>query len=357
MVAIDGKDVASSATWSIVLIANLIDKNTTGLNDALDDVINAVFNNPNYKEAETRAAKLKNETTSITLDRDIVQGLGLSQFFGDGDAVYVGWAELELLLSALKLVKATLLYVDSYNWTYDIGFVKDLPWDESVLDQIDTIAGNRNKVLPLRTTFMTARSGSYLEDSRKAYIEALTSIITVYDYYTGDNSQLPSGIKAELKKFEDYKDEVVKAKDAIDQKKTFTVTVDGQTLTVNFDKFFTAGQLALENLIETEGSGTTKSPVFYGFNEGSSKSVKISTLDDFEKEEYQSFGFNVKTEAIEEIIGGEFADSLLESGVSLPVLDPMTAQIAWAVYHWDEGGEDFITELFGAESKSVAKLR
>ena len=220
LVSSGSEQVASSATWSILLMANLIDKNAAGLNPALDAFINGVFNNPNFTEAEKRTASLKAKEP-VLLDADIAVGLGLSGFFGD-EQVYVGWAELELLLSALKLVKATLLYVDSYNWTYDIGFVKDLPWDETILEdeQIDAIAGKLNQILPFRTSFMTARSGSYLEDSRKTYVEAIEGLIGVYDHYIGGTSKLPNGFKNTLKEYESYRDEVAKAKDAIDQKKS-----------------------------------------------------------------------------------------------------------------------------------------
>jgi hypothetical protein len=331
LVTIDGKSVAGRSTWDIMLIANLIDKNSTGLNGALDDAINAVFNNPNFTTAVERTAKLKGKDP-VALDKDIIDGFGLSGSLGDGEKIYVGWEELELLLNALKLVKATLLYVDSYNWDYDIGFVKDLPWNASIQDKIDDIAGNLNKVLPLRTGFMTARTGTYLEDSRKAYVEALTSITSVYDYYISNDSKLPTGYKNILKEYQKYKDEVVKAKDAIDKKQSFTV----EGVTINFDKFFTPGQLALDKLIETEGSGTAKSPVFYGLKEG--KTTKINSLEDI-KSGYDAIGFKVTTDSIGEIVGTDLAKDLLAaSGFAdtdgYVFFNSMYGEIAWAAYHW-----------------------
>ncbi|MHB9291858.1 hypothetical protein Holit_00944 [Hollandina sp. SP2] len=345
LVAINGEKVASSETWAIILIANLIDKNTTGLNAALDDAIKAVFENPNYTEAVSRTAKLKG-IDPVKLDAELVQALGLSEFFGDG-AAYAGWAELELLLSALKLVKATLLYVDSYNWDYDIGFVKDLPWDETALDSLN--AGNLNKVLPLRTGFMTARGGSYLEDSSKAYVEAFTSIISIYEYYTGEDSKLPAGIKAELAKYTEYKELVVQAKNAIDTKGQFTVDIpELGDITINFGKFFTSGQLALDKLIETEGTGNAKSPVFYGWN-GTSV-TKITAFDDLKK--YGLIGFKINTQPIADIVGKDLADGLSSflgssvNGDNYLFFDSTYGKIAWAAYHWDENSKDLISGLF-----------
>jgi hypothetical protein len=333
LVTIDGKSVAGRSTWDIMLIANLIDKNATGLNGALDDAINAVFNNPNFTEAVARTAKL-NGKDPVKLDAVIVNAFGLSQFWGDDD-VYIGWAELELLLSALKLVKGTLLYVDSYRWDYDISFVKDLPWNASIQDKIDDIAGNLNKVLPFRTGFMTDRGGNYLEDSRKAYVEALTSIVGVYDYYIGNDSKLPSGYKDVLKEYQNYKDEVVKAKNAIDAKGSFTVP--DISITINFGKFFTGGQLALDKLIKTEGSGTAKSPVFYG-RQGNNTPEKITSLNDIKKK-YDAIGFKVTTDSIGEIVGTDLAKYLLAaSGFAdtdgYVFFDSMYGEIAWAAYHW-----------------------
>lgn len=363
LVSSGSEQVASSATWSILLMANLIDKNATGLNPALDNVIKAVFENPNFTEAEKRTASLK-EKEPVLLDADIAARFGLSEFFGK-EQVYVGWAELELLLNALKLVKATLLYVDSYNWTYDINFVKDLPWDENILkpEQIDTIAGNLNQILPLRTSFMTARGGSYIEDSRKAYVEALTGLISVYDYYIGENSKLPAGYKATLEEYKSYKDEVVKAKDAIDKKASYTVEdIPGLgKLTINFDKFFSPGQLALDKLIEIKDSDNGKSPVFY--SSASSPPTEITTFDALGD---AGIGFKIKTDPIAAIIGQDLADALLQgSGLinkdGYLFLDPMSGMIAWAVYHWDDDiskqVKDFLSDFdTGSPVSSVAKL-
>jgi hypothetical protein len=346
LVTIGEEAVASSSTWPLILIANLIDRNTTGLNPALDDAISAIFDNSNYKEAVSRTAKLK--------DKEPVKfnaaSFGLSEFFG-GEEAYVGWAELELVLSALKLVKGTLHYVNSYNWSYDVGFVKDLPWDKSALDQIESIAGNRNKVLPLRTKFMTDRGGNHLANSKTAYVEALDSIIGVYDYYTGDSSKLPAVYKNKLKEYASYKTSVEGARDAIKNGTAFTVPaalLGDQNLTIDFGKFFTPGQIALDKLLETEGSGSTKSPVFYGFTWDNSGNIsfgeKITSLGGFQN--YSTFGFKLTTTPIREIVGGNFAEELLATEY-LPVLDPMSATIAWAVYHWDEGGKD----LFGSFSE------
>jgi hypothetical protein len=359
--------VASSAAWPILLIANLIDKNTTGLNAALDDAIAAIFNNSAYTEATTRTAKLKGKEP-VKLDADIVADFGLSGFFGSED-VYIGWAELELLLSALKLVKATLLYVDSYNWNYDIGFVKNLPWDESALDQIDAIVeANRNKVLPLRINFMTDRGGSYLENSRQAYIEAIESIIGVYDYYTGSSSKLPTGYKDTLNDFKWTKDAAVKLKTAIRDRGTFHVqdtipngdtynnTGTNALFSINFAKLFTPGQLALEKLIETEGSGSTKSPVFYGHTDGTPGSLKkIESSGDLDK--YDGIALKFKIGPIGDIIGNNFAKDLLRglgfvefSGEDpVIVFDPTYAALTWAAYHWDDGGKEIFQKLFDDE--------
>jgi hypothetical protein len=364
LVTIGETAVASSSTWPIILIANLVDRNATGLNPALDDAIAAIFDNPSYKAAEERTAKLKETKTSVKLDAEIIEKFGLSEFFGDAD-VYIGWAELELLFSALNLVKGTLLYVNSYKWDYDIGFVKDLPWDKSALEQIDTIAGNRNKVLPLRTGFMTDRGGNYLANSKTAYVTALTSIIGVYDYYTGDDSKLPTGYKETLNEFQWAKDAAGKVKDAIEKGETFHVqksmpssttydnTGTNALFSINFDKFFTPGQLALEKLIETEGSGNTKSPVFYGSTRNTDGTLgsltEIGSSEDLGK--YDGIALKFKIDPIGDIVGAEFARNLARGFAEFSgedpviVFDPMVASIAWAAYHWEDGGKEIIDQF------------
>jgi hypothetical protein len=251
--------------------------------------------------------------------------------------------------------------VDSYNWTYDIGFVKDLPWDESILEekQIDTIAAKLNQNLPFRTSFMTARGGTYLEDSRKNYVAALTGIIGVYDYYIGGASKLPAGVKNALQEYKSYRTEVEKAKDAIDKEESYIGHIEELgDLTINFAKFFNPGQLALDNFIETEGSGNTKSPVFY-----SSDSTPPRKISSFNNLGDANIGFKIKTTPIADILGPDFANGLLQgSGLvdkdGYLFLDPTSGMIAWAVYHWDAESSKRVKDILSEMGPvtTVAKL-
>jgi hypothetical protein len=348
LVTIDGKTVASSVTWSLILAANFLEYNAAGLNGILDDVIDKVFNNPNIAEAAQRTAALKGELP-VELDAALVRAFGLEKYLGDNEKVYVGWAELELLLSSLNLVKASLLYVDSYKWDYDISFVKNLPWDESVLKQLEAIiTDNRNKVLPFRTGFMTGRGGSYIENSRRTYVEALTSSIAVYDYYAENAALLPEALREMLQEYAPYKAEVEGIKNAINGKGKYTLELDDKSIPIDFGKLFTSGQFALDRLIENEGSGNTKSPVFYGWDGTAPEPAKITKAADFENPAFNTIGFKIITGPVDEVFGAGFGRMLLEESEFADLggfvfFNPAQARMAWAVYHWDEGGKELIT--------------
>jgi hypothetical protein len=118
----------SASTWPILFFANLLDKNTNGLNIFLDGLLTSVFgDSSSYKVAFDRIETLA-DTDKITVGVDELTALGVYDLLeGTAD---IEKAELQLLAVALRVVKATLEWVDAYNWETDLNFLK-LDWSNS----------------------------------------------------------------------------------------------------------------------------------------------------------------------------------------------------------------------------------
>ena len=114
-----GTHLQSSTTYMWLMMANLADKNPDGLNNLLDDLLSSVFGNA-FEEAYSRIADLADE---VKLSEKTLEAFGLKGIF-EGD-VYIGKAELNILFAAMRVVKASLQWVASYDWNTDISFLKN----------------------------------------------------------------------------------------------------------------------------------------------------------------------------------------------------------------------------------------
>jgi hypothetical protein len=353
--------IVDSANWGLILIAHFIDYygqgGRDGLNSILDDVIDAVFGTT-FNEAVRRTALLKGKDP-VKLPEGLIQDFGLEDIFGT-DGVYIGWAELELLIDSLRIVKATLEYVASYNWELDLNIVKNLPWEEEAAkDALEKLsADDLNKILPLRTKFMTARTDKdYMAKSRADYTAAAASIIGVYDYYTGGSSKIPTAFKDELERARWARDALNQLKTAITggaifyvqdlqvlynkRGSTYDNTTSGALFGINFGKFFTSGQLSLDKLIETTGTGSAKIPTLYGFKYDvgtqniTTSGTKINDFADIRN--YNEWGFKFQSGPVEEILPlttGDFKDMLgWFDSARYCIQDQDIAELLWTLYH------------------------
>ncbi|WP_010254658.1 fibronectin type III domain-containing protein [Treponema primitia] len=291
--SLTSKGLQSTSTWTTLLFANLLDKNTNGLNTLLDEVIDTVFGS-NFNEVVSRVAKLSYDD-AVALDQTLIDGFGLGDLLEGG--VSVGKVELDLLVGALRLVKGTLEWVTSYDWNTNLNFLK-FDWAAGFEGGIENLQAISNGDLPLRNNFLKARSNAAakLVSAKADYLAAIEATINAYDHLAG-STVIPPGVKDQITANSWIKEGLTELKAAITAGSTFGVPnqlpSSGGTwaaldkpLTVNFGKFFTAGQLSVNNLITTEGTGNKIAPVFYGLNyesgEDWSKITDAATIETFD---------------------------------------------------------------------------
>jgi hypothetical protein len=321
-----------------LILANLLDRNTNGLNDILDSVLSSVLGD-SLNDVIERVGKME-YGKPVTLDGSIIEAFGLEELL-EGDEISIGRVEMEILTGLLRILRGTLEWVSSYDWNTDLSLLK-FDWNDSEGDStlIARIEGMSTSSIPLRNNFLQARSNAStrLNDSKADFIAAATAAQGVWDHID-DNGLVPQGFKNKLKDQDGIKDGLSKLKTAIEGGGKFYIpeNFDNDITSwptsgdgIDLGKFFTPGYLAIDNLVETEFGGG--SPVFYGFK-GDADPVQIKSASEITTTKYDVIGFKITTTKVKDLIIGftDLTDEIKE--VTLPVFPVDIGKAVYNLYH------------------------
>jgi hypothetical protein len=321
-----------ASQWPLLFYANLLDKNSDGLNNLLDGVLSSVFGAA-FETAAGRFEKLAYDQV-VEVDAELIEALGLTEVL-EGDKIYVGKAELKLLFSAIGLFKASLEWVAAYDWNTDISFLKT---DWKTIDSSSALSpGN----LPFGNNFMKDRNNGMMAKSKDDFIKALTDSIAAYDHLISAASKLPQAYIDTMKECRWLEDGLSTLKTAIQDGGNFHVpdrvpsgsVYDNSTanavIGINMGKLFNPSQFAIDQLIETESGG--KAPRFYAFN--GSDSVAITSKEQFDAlDEY--VGFRFKLGRIKEALITGLEESLpSDETMDMPMFPAQIGKELYGLYH------------------------
>jgi len=255
--------------WELAIIANVIDRNSNGFNNTLDEVIDAVFG-ASYNEAKERLKKLENRTEErITLDPYFIEKLGLEDVFDEYDKI--GWAEVNVVMSAILAVKASLEWVQTYDLNTDLNWLKfawsadDDKFEQDFIDKFKALSADK---VPFNNNFLRERAGKSMATPKATYVEAVKGLQA--SYTSIKNSELyPSEIKDAYPAINDGFEKLIAAinndgkfyilKDDPTKVSAWPTTSSNAQGTINFGKFFEPGYFSLQNIFETNSG----KPVFY----------------------------------------------------------------------------------------------
>jgi hypothetical protein len=264
--AVFSGNVLSSENWAISLLANLLDKNTNGLNGLLDDVIDGVFGE-SYNTAVERLKKLENRKEErITLDPYFIEKLGLEDVFDEYDSV--GWAEVNVILSATLLSKASLEWVQSYDLSSNLNWLK-YPWKANGDDMLEHFKQANKNDFPFNNNFFKVRPGK-MANAKADYIKAIRGFQA--SYTSIKSSELyPEKVKESYNTINDGFGKLIAAienggKFYIPEDPTkgaWPTSKNDAELTIDMGKFFAEGYFSLQNIFEVENG----KPVFYSDGE------------------------------------------------------------------------------------------
>jgi len=274
--------VESMETYPILLLANLVDKNTNGFNSLLDDVIAAVFNdNGSFGEVRDRIAKIDKDAT-VSLSELFVSQMGLDEAF-PGDAE-IGWAELNLVVMYMTAIKASLEYVAAYDWSTNLSVLKNTwkPNDDYIYERFKALNVND---MPFKSNLLNARPGK-MAAAKSDFVKVLNGLDDSYKVIR-DRNWVPTEVAVA---YPVVHDAITKLKSTIENGGIFWIpdpdgissigdltwpSANGPKVLGGYDmgKFFQEGYFSLKNLFETESN---KSPAFYTMG-----GVKL-TVDNYE---------------------------------------------------------------------------
>ena len=244
-------------TWPILMFANLLDKNTNGLNSLIDETIVAVFGT-SFNAACERTKKLKGKESS-TLDKKFLEVIYLEEIIDEYDPV--GWAELNAIVSFMTAIKASLEWVAAYDWNTNLSFLK-YSWS----DEADFYSRLRNvnaNDLPFNNNFLKARSGK-MEVSKASFIKAVKGLQASYTEIS-NSGNYPSVVKSAYPALNDGAQKLVSA---IENGGVFYIPKSDPTKIkswptsgngIDMGKLFQSGYFSLQYLFETDNG----KPVFY----------------------------------------------------------------------------------------------
>jgi hypothetical protein len=256
-------NVLTVDNFAISLLANVLDKNLNGVNTLLDNVIDGVFG-ASYNVAAERLKKLENRKEDrIKLDPYFIKQLKLENIFDEYDQI--GWAEVNAILSATLLVKASLEWVQSYDLNTDLNWLK-YSWKDDADDVLNHFKKVDAKKLPFNNNFFKTRTGK-MTKSKEDYLKAIQGLQSSYASIM--SSELyPTKVKDSYATISGGFNKLI---DAIKNGSKFYVPKDptkgnwpasksGDVVaTIDLGKFFTESYFSLQNIFETSDG----KPVFY----------------------------------------------------------------------------------------------
>lgn len=182
------KSTQTSATTSLLLLGNLVDCNPNGANGLIDNILKI------FDEKFENAKKLADSISegNVIVPSKVISALGLEEVLGDS-SVYVGKAELNVLISSMQILKGTFQWLSSYDLSANIASAKDFFGENT--DELGFFRKLAN------TNSLKVRNAGAMETSKKTFIEAIEILENSYNYLVSSASSYPQAAKDEVARY------------------------------------------------------------------------------------------------------------------------------------------------------------
>lgn len=182
------KSTQTSATTSLLLWGNLVECNPTGANGLIDNILK-IFDGK-FENAKKLAASISEG--NVLVPSKVISALGLEEVLGDS-SVYVGKAELNVLISSMQILKGTFQWLSSYDLSANIASAKDFFGENP--DEWGFFRKLAN------TNSLKVRNAGAMETSKKTFIEAIEILENSYNYLVSSASSYPQAAKDEVARY------------------------------------------------------------------------------------------------------------------------------------------------------------
>lgn len=182
------KSTQTSATTSLLLWGNLVECNPNGANGLIDNILK-IFDRK-FENAKNLAASISEG--NVIVPSKVISALGLEEVLGDS-SVYVGKAELNVLISSMQILKGTFQWLSSYDLSANIASAKDFFGENP--DEWGFFRKLAN------TNSLKIRNAGAMETSKKTFIEAIEILENSYNYLVSSASSYPQAAKDEVARY------------------------------------------------------------------------------------------------------------------------------------------------------------
>lgn len=182
------KSTQTSATASLLLWGNLVECNPTGANGLIDNILK-IFDGK-FENAKKLADSISEG--NVIVPSKVISALGLEEVLGDS-SVYVGKAELNVLISSMQILKGTFQWLSSYDLSANIASAKDFFGENP--DEWGFFRKLAN------TNSLKIRNAGAMETSKKTFIEAIEILENSYNYLVSSASSYPQVAKDEVARY------------------------------------------------------------------------------------------------------------------------------------------------------------
>lgn len=280
------KSTQTAYSLQLLIYGNLIDCNPKGANELIDSILK-VFGDK-FENAKNLASSISD--SSVTVPSKVITALCLEDVFGDS-SVRIGKAELNVLISAMQILKGTFQWISSYDLSANVSSLKTLFNEVNDDDEFEKI---RNL---LTGKMFAVRDASAMASSKQTFLDAIDLLETSYNYLAGTSSEYPQAAKDELKKYgnillaaeKDLKSCItngtvfyIPSENPFDSG-AWEVSADGALFGIDMGKFFEPGYFS--NVIERSGSAlkiVTRTEIYYDMSKNGERYSETKYLDESE---------------------------------------------------------------------------
>lgn len=314
------KSTQTSATASLLLLGNLVDCNPNGANGLIDNILK-IFDGK-FENAKKLADSISEG--NVIVPSKVISALGLEEVLGDS-SVYVGKAELNVLISSMQILKGTFQWLSSYDLSANIASAKDFFGENP--DEWGFFRKLAN------TNSLKVRNAGAMETSKKTFIEAIEILENSYNYLVSSASSYPQAAKDEVAR---YGNVVLAAAEDLNkclknggifyipnenpfETLKWNASSSGNSFGIDMGKLFTAGYFS--DIFERDGSDLKIDCVvdyYYYKSDWTEKkgtfNLKITsdmkTLDDIEK---------VVEDKMRELVGDDYVKAEYDARIGLKI--------------------------------------
>lgn len=386
-------EVNNAQALSMLVLANVLNGNSDGLNDAVDDLYSTLFESDEYNSAITKINSIKN---AVELPAAVVQGMELNEMLGEGETFKIGAPELKLIKSALDVLKGTFEFIQSYNLNIDLSLLK-MDWRElmpAVAEEppvqwiLDNFGAYNASIDPIANNLLGARGNGVgtakMNQAKATFIGVIDDVIAAYDDIVAEDSIYPAAISGMLGEYAILKDTALKLKAAIKDGGLFGipnglprdatewpvpanmngVTSGAYEFIIDFGKIFTPGYFSITNMFETTKSGGRTVPVIYkaGTTQKITTAAELKAiLEAVAEAEYDGDGgsddvviatmpFNFRSKVLNAMLSYGILDELSDTPAAVE-LNSLSALFIFNFYYggFEEEVEAFLGSAFESE--------